>query len=966
MAGNEWVVRVTADVKGVLDASRQIGQAGKQAGKDFEDGFKGNENTLTGLRSRLTDLNKTLDQAAIGSKEFTNAQKAIAQTQGQVDSALSKGNGILGGLKNGFKDFALQAGGVLAVGAALQKTSEQIIELDKASAAVRTLGVDSKDLSSKLLNLSVELDSNISRADLMKAAYDVASSGFSTTTQITDIMRASALGAKGGFAELGDVTKAVTGVINAYGLTTDSATGIIDGFVQTQADGVITVREYAAQIGTVASVAAAAEIPISEMNAAIATATLKGVPVEQAFTGIRQAISSILKPSAEATALANSLGIEFNLSGLKAKGFGGLLAEVQTKTGGAADKLAILLGSVEAQAAVQPIVNDGLKKYNELLDNQKNSSGAAAEASKIATETLASGFEKISNAASNLATSVNTALPSAGTSFSELAKLINLTAKTAEVAGPSIGKALTAAFAPLSSISNIPGFNNLINTSLDWLLKLNAGNKELTAEQSKQVAVGGQINETKTLQSRIDEEIKNAAKEVNRLELTRLETAQALLGASNRLVQAQNDGQIKVGQASISLGQALIGLEGSRFDIIRNRNDYELQEAQKRGASEQELDAIRRQADAIDRAALDFKYKALLEQQNLQRSLLALQQEGAALEADLASNNARLEVDKASLKLQSAELAGNKEAIAQAELGVQIAELGVQSADSKLQILAKTQPIEAQIAAANGEAAQNQLKAEAASKGLALAADGTFKAAKNTADQFKTYGNSLKVPLSQQGSFADLAKSIGLQVRDTGKGYFEIGKTLGKDASPAANNIRDYMGTAAKATGAARSQAAGLATNMNNAAGAAQSFYNALAAASGLPDARFTGGPVDAGQTYRINDGPSGMSLGQESFLSASGALSLINRPMNSLWTAPSKGTVIPAHVTSRLKEAGALGGAGVLRAGPDPAMAHLAMAVGNLSREVAELRRKAWNVSVGVRGDGSALKLQQTMQRIR
>jgi hypothetical protein len=175
-----------------------------------------------------------------------------------------------------------------------------------------------------------------------------------------------------------------------------------------------------------------------------------------------------------------------------------------------------------------------------------------------------------------------------------------------------------------------------------------------------------------------------------------------------------------------------------------------------------------------------------------------------------------------------------------------------------------------------------------------------------------------------------------------------------------------FIDDAAKATGVARSQTAGLASNMSNAADAARSFYNSLNAAAGLPPARFTGGPVDAGGTYRINDGPSGMSLGQESFLSASGALSLINRPMNSLWTAPSKGTVIPAHVTSRLKEAGALGGAGVLRGGPDPAMAHLAMAVGNLSQEVAELRRKAWNVSVGVRGDGSGLKLQQAMARMR
>jgi hypothetical protein len=204
-------------------------------------------------------------------------------------------------------------------------------------------------------------------------------------------------------------------------------------------------------------------------------------------------------------------------------------------------------------------------------------------------------------------------------------------------------------------------------------------------------------------------------------------------------------------------------------------------------------------------------------------------------------------------------------------------------------------------------------------------------------------------------------------VRDTGRGYYEIGQALGKSTAPAANDIKNFMGAATKATGVAKNEAAGLASNMRNAANSANSFYNSLSRAAGLPPARFTGGPVDAGQTYRVNDGPSGMSLGQEAFLSTSGALSLINRPLNSLWTAPSRGTVIPAAVTSRLKDSGVLGGgAGVLRGGSDPAVAHLALAVGNLSQEVAELRRKAWNVSVGVRGDGSGLRLAQTMARMR
>lgn len=58
---------------------------------------------------------------------------------------------------------------------------------------------------------------------------------------------------------------------------------------------------------------------------------------------------------------------------------------------------------------------------------------------------------------------------------------------------------------------------------------------------------------------------------------------------------------------------------------------------------------------------------------------------------------------------------------------------------------------------------------------------------------------------------------------------------------------------------------------------------------------RFAGGPVDSGQMYRVNE------LGKEAFLSASGRLSMINKPKNALWRAPSRGTVIPAHLTAGL-----------------------------------------------------------------
>ena len=57
----------------------------------------------------------------------------------------------------------------------------------------------------------------------------------------------------------------------------------------------------------------------------------------------------------------------------------------------------------------------------------------------------------------------------------------------------------------------------------------------------------------------------------------------------------------------------------------------------------------------------------------------------------------------------------------------------------------------------------------------------------------------------------------------------------------------------------------------------------------------FAGGPISGGTTSIVNE------LGKEAFLSASGRLSMINAPAFGKWTAPTSGTIIPAHLTKEL-----------------------------------------------------------------
>ena len=108
-------------------------------------------------------------------------------------------------------------------------------EADKAAAAVRTLGVNSEKLQRQLLAVSNETKGLVSQTQLLEASYDVASAGFNDAASAANILKAATLGAVGGMSDLNTVADATTSVLNAYGLSSDKAAKLVDGFIQTHA-----------------------------------------------------------------------------------------------------------------------------------------------------------------------------------------------------------------------------------------------------------------------------------------------------------------------------------------------------------------------------------------------------------------------------------------------------------------------------------------------------------------------------------------------------------------------------------------------------------------------------------------------------------------------------------------------------------------------------------------------------------
>ena len=409
-------VAINVDSRDAAAKLRQFQQQSTAAGRAAEQLQQG----TTAAGQAAQSAGRQFQTAANGLKYYIDATGRARKENGQfVSTAEAAAAGLqrqgqaARGATTAVNGLTAAIGGLLpalAVADLGRRFFAGFNEAEKAAAAVRTLGVDSNELNQRLLGVSISLGGLYSQTQLLTAAYDVASSGFANAADNAKILEAAANGATGGLSDINTVGNAVTSVLNAYGKSADEAANLVDGFIQTQNDGKIVLNEYAQQIGRLAPTAAAAGVGITELNAAVATITAQGVPVEATFTGLNQALVSILKPSQEATELAKELGIDFNEAGLRAKGFGGLLEEVKQKTGGSTTALVKLFGSVDALKAILPLVNDDLVKYNQNLGRQAQVSGVAENAARELGSTVSGEITKLINGIGNLARTVDSVL----------------------------------------------------------------------------------------------------------------------------------------------------------------------------------------------------------------------------------------------------------------------------------------------------------------------------------------------------------------------------------------------------------------------------------------------------------------------------------------------------------------------------------------------------------------------------
>ena len=297
--------------------------------------------------------------------------------------------------------FALLSAPILAAATAGAKlNSDFTTGLAKVSTLVDTTTVDMTKMRGELIALSNE--TGVSVTDLTEGTYQAISASVDAAKAV-DFMKVSALGAKAGFTDMSTATDALTTIINAYGMETERASGMMDRLVITQNLGKTTVDEIGKSIGQVIPTAASAGMSIDELLASVASLTASGTQTSAAMTGMKAALSNIIKPTADAAKTAESLGLEFNQAHLAQVGWAKFLDEVKTATGGNIETMGKLFGSTEALNTVLSLTGNGANKFVESIDAMANSTGATNEAIEKLDATPAAQLEKAVNQLKNAA-----------------------------------------------------------------------------------------------------------------------------------------------------------------------------------------------------------------------------------------------------------------------------------------------------------------------------------------------------------------------------------------------------------------------------------------------------------------------------------------------------------------------------------------------------------------------------------
>ena len=320
-------------------------------------GFKDLSQNADGLKQAMTAAIVEADKLKSSLINWSQGVQAL----GAVSNAVSQLNGTL-------QDITADS---RAFGAAMKAANTMAGKNAEGFA----------NLKGQVADLSKTLP--IARDELANGLYQVISNGVPEDNWI-DYLNKSAKASVGGIADLGETVKVTSTVIKNYGLAWDAAEIVQDKIQLTAKNGVTSFEQLAQALPRVTANASTLGVSVDELLASFATLTGVSGNTNEVATQMAAIFTALVKPSSEATEMAEKMGIEFNAASIKAAGglrnfltqLGASVKEYAAANGVLEQQVyAKLFGSAESLRALTPLTNQLAEKFSENVDAMANSAG---------------------------------------------------------------------------------------------------------------------------------------------------------------------------------------------------------------------------------------------------------------------------------------------------------------------------------------------------------------------------------------------------------------------------------------------------------------------------------------------------------------------------------------------------------------------------------------------------------------
>ncbi|WP_392749458.1 phage tail tape measure protein [Streptomyces sp. LN590] len=344
-------------------------------------------------------------EAAAAQRAAANAA-AVRQAQAAADA---EARAATQARVNGYLKTGLVLTAVLGAGVA------QAIALEKRMANVMTISqqINQSTVGSftdQIVDLSKDLTQSSNQ--LADGLYQIVSTGFDGADAMT-ILGVAAKGASAGLTTTEASSRALLGVLKAYGLGAGDAANVMDIMFQTVNKGVISFEELAQNLGDVVPMAAAAGVEFDDLSAAYAAITLTGIPAAEAATALNGMMTRMMAPTRDLSNAMRELGYDSAASAVQQDGLYVVVNKLAKATGGSSEAITKLFVDVRATRAVLALAaNDG-KNYADTYQGIASAverAGATQRAFQMQMDTTAGQWQMFVNRSKALGMDLGRAL----------------------------------------------------------------------------------------------------------------------------------------------------------------------------------------------------------------------------------------------------------------------------------------------------------------------------------------------------------------------------------------------------------------------------------------------------------------------------------------------------------------------------------------------------------------------------